>query len=159
MCAKIKNLARFRATLPTDPSGTKPIVDVADCPMFRDLYGGDGTVVTGTVAACLTILALVLLLNAVYFSVVRFRLVPKIRARFVDNTPYEDIVITEQGSRTNAAAATVSSRDARQQCENSSATLAAMSEDIGNRHVVHQQIRADLMVNTFGPPDQEFRSA
>ena len=50
------------------------------------------------VAACVTILLLILLLNLAYFSAVRFRLVPKIRARFVDKTPYEDIVITEQGT-------------------------------------------------------------
>ena len=49
-------------------------------------------------AACVTILLLILLLNLAYFSAVRFRLVPKIRARFVDKTPYEDIVITEQGT-------------------------------------------------------------
>ena len=121
-------------------------------------------------AACVTILVLVLVLNAAYFSVVRFRLVPKIRARFVDNTPYEDIVITEQGISSNSSTVTTSSngrvvdpvsssRDARAHCENSSVTLAAMSADIGNRHHQQQNIRADLMVNTFGPSEDEFRSA
>ena len=123
--------------------------------------------VTGAVAACVTILVLVLVLNAAYFSVVRFRLVPKIRARFVDNTPYEDIVITEQGISSNSSTVTMSngvnpvssSHDDRARCENSSVTLAAMSADIGNRHHQQQNIRADLMVNTFGPSEDEFRSA
>ena len=119
---------------------------------------------TGAVAACVTILVLVLVLNAAYFSVVRFRLVPKIRARFVDNTPYEDIVITEQGNSStvtmsNGVNPVSSSRDDRAHCENSSVTLAAMSADIGNRHHQQQNIRADLMVNTFGPSEDEFRSA
>jgi len=145
-------------------SDDKPIVEVAECPMFQNLYT-DSSTVTGAVAACVTILLLILLLNLAYFSAVRFRLVPKIRARFVDKTPYEDIVITEQGTNqvtvvpsANSTNSTQQHSSARQDFENSSVTLQAMSEDIGSRHH-NQQIRSDLMVNTFGPPESEFRSA
>merc|ERR1711973_1036219 len=72
-------------------------VDIVDCPLFMtsqlQLQKGSNNYVIAMVA--ISLIVVIVAVNIGYCAIVKLRLVPKIRARFVENTPYEDIVITE----------------------------------------------------------------
>ena len=126
-------------------------VDVADCPLFQNDVGGGYD--RAIIAVVVSLLASVLLLNVLYFVVVRFRLIPKIRARFVENTPYEDIVITEQSNARNHQP-DGDNFAIRRQVEDNNAALSTLSREIETR-----QKNSEMMVNTFGPPEDEFAAS
>lgn len=86
-------------------------------------------------AVIVTLLALCIVAAGGYFLLKQFRVIPKIRARLIDRTPYEDIVITEQNAAAQNRGNSVqeSHSDARQRIEEGNATIASMSQELASR--------------------------
>ena len=54
-----------------------------------------------TLSVIVSLLGLSILVLSAIFLMRTYRLIPKLRARLVENTPYEDIVITDQQKPTS----------------------------------------------------------
>merc|ERR1712012_610860 len=87
-------------------------IDISDCPVFdgslqieypkSSLLARPSSNAVITLAVIVSLLGLSILIMGAIFLMRNFRLIPKLRARLVENTPYEDIIIPDQQQGSNS---------------------------------------------------------
>ena len=102
----------------------------------------------------LTLLVLFVLVIIGVYAVKQFRVIPKIRARLIERTPYEDIVISEQAPGPPNPQLDDSNADARQRIEEGNAAIATLSQDLASRH----RKGSEAIVSTFAHVEDELGS-
>ena len=70
--------------------------------IFSSLLAKPSSNAVITLAVIVSLLGLSILILSAIFLLRNFRLIPKLRARLVENTPYEDIIIPDQQNGPNS---------------------------------------------------------
>jgi len=149
-------------------------IDITDCPVFdgslkieypkSSLLSRHSSNAVITLAVIVSLLGLSIVVLTAIFLMRNYRLIPKLRARLVENTPYEDIIIPDQQQRSatdpNSEASVRESGnrlDIRQHEDsnanvsrvveaNNSHMISTLSQELENRK---RQRNAEMMVNKF----------
>jgi len=158
-------------------------IDISDCPVFdgslqieypkSSLLTRPSSNAVITLAVIVSLLGLSILILSAIFLMRNFRLIPKLRARLVENTPYEDIIIPDQqqGSNSNPnyeaniresgnridirPTEDTNTNVSRVVEENNSHMISTLSQELENRK---RQRNAEMMVNKFASIQDAFSS-